>query len=128
MIEIEFSKRPPTVNQMYKNLGRRRATSERYTKWKKVAMWEAKGHGSIGTGKYGLIIQLNKAPNADYSNYIKPVEDMLVKAGITPDDKNNILPMCYHGDCKGVKVTVLNSSEAREMLKTIENAKLDIDK
>ena len=118
MIPITFVSRPPSVNAMYRNggKGRGRFKTKQYEKWllqNRVALLKVP---KMGPGRYGLIVIMKKRANADVSNYIKPIEDILVKAGITPDDSNNIYVSAMpieHDVCCALILTEVEAMELR---------------
>ena len=92
MTRIVLSSLPPTVNGMYVNApGKGRVKSREYAAWREAALWEIKaqkikpidGEVSIWVG---LVAQNKRAQ--DCSNRLKSAEDLLVAAGIIPDDSN----------------------------------------
>lgn len=131
MIQFNIPDKPPTVNQMYFNVPKRgRVKTTRYQKWISNTRTDIDlfkpSVGSVVTAKYGLIIRLKKHGSADYSNYVKPIEDLLVDMGVTPDDKHNILPICIGHDDNDVSITVLDEQEARGLISFI-NKSLNTD-
>jgi Holliday junction resolvase RusA-like endonuclease len=128
VIKISLSETPPTVNTMYRNLrGRGRVKTARYLKWCDFAEFEIKRQypKKITSNTYGLILMINKRSNGDLSNYIKPIEDLLVRMGITPDDQFNVLPIAMPKiDAKGVDIIILDKNDTKllsqEILSFIE--------
>lgn len=130
MIRLKLSTLPPTVNGMYANVrGKGRVKTKRYKEWCSSAGWEIKKQaaGKIHSEKYGLIIKVHRRENGDYSNYIKPIEDLLVTLGVTPDDRHNMLPLAFHNEESGVDITVLDVNEAKELKEMINNFEKDLD-
>ena len=86
-----LSKKPPTVWSMYVGMGRRRKKSPKYKSWIADAMSEMLEQGiKRFDGDYYLEIYIPikyRRSNADIDNMIKPVVDMLVTSGVTPDDR-----------------------------------------
>lgn len=124
MLTLHITDTPPTVNSMYQNVYRRgRVKTKRYVAWTQFASKELRGQSPtpIQTNKYGFIIYINPRSNADLSNYIKPIEDLLVTLKITPDDKHNILPIVMRHEGKGVIIKVLDGVEAKAMADLISN-------
>jgi Holliday junction resolvase RusA-like endonuclease len=79
----------PSVNLAYINLpGRGRAKSKIYKAWAKAAGWEVRVQNPKPvTGDYKVCLLMHR-PNArsDVDNRTKPVLDLLVGLGVTPDD------------------------------------------
>lgn len=89
---------PPSVNTMFRNAGandrvRHRIKSAAYTKWEKEAMTEImiqrppRFDGPVTIDLW----HGNLRKNADVSNYIKAIEDVLVKMGIIQNDTREIV-------------------------------------
>lgn len=122
MITLHIDQTPPTVNSMYQNVYRKgRVKTKRYVAWAAAARKQLASQRPkrIETKKYGLVIYINPRANADLSNYIKPLEDLLVSMGITPDDKHNILPVVMRHEGKGVILCVLDGVEAKAIATSI---------
>jgi Holliday junction resolvase RusA-like endonuclease len=86
---------PPSVNKLYKNIGRGRAKTKEYDKWLKDRLWElshiAKSHHIKGSVKLHYDFLLGTSFRGDVCNRIKATEDALVKAGIIEDDNHRIV-------------------------------------
>jgi Holliday junction resolvase RusA-like endonuclease len=86
---------PPSANNLFVNGKRGRFTSPKYQAWKNAAglIANAQARGRCIAGFYAMEIQLVRPDKRrrDASNYIKPVEDLLVSLGITDDDCENQL-------------------------------------
>lgn len=127
MIRISLSKRPPSVNAMYGNnksgRGKGRFKTKAYKKWISESSLELMTQKKevIRSGGYGLILRFKKPKNADYSNYVKPIEDFLVSSGITPDDSRNIFTSHYGSDEGGIDIIILDESEAEYAKNTMNN-------
>lgn len=122
MIELKITDTPPTINSMFSNVyGKGRVKSKRYKQWCKSANIELRLQKpkKILTNKYGLIVYIRKRSNADLSNYMKPIEDLLVSMGITPDDKNNMLPIVMPYSGNGCKLIILDGNEVHELSNNI---------
>jgi hypothetical protein len=131
MIQFSIPEKPPTVNQMYFNMPKRgRVKTTRYQKWISDATCDIEllkpRVEPVTTAKYGLIICLKKHASSDYSNYVKPIEDLLVNMGLTPDDKHNLLPICIGQEESGVSIAILDEQEARGLISFI-NKSLNTD-
>ena len=100
---------PPSVNRAFRNVqGKGRVRSKVYTDWAKEAGWaiRAQRPGKIG-GKVTLEIGVKRIANADVSNRIKCLEDLLVTLGVIDDDKNvEKVSAEWRDDITGAVVTV----------------------
>ena len=80
---------PPSTNGLFATYGNRRIRTRAYEKWIS-ASWAALAEQSCPSiaGSYNLALVIQRPDNRkrDLSNYIKAVEDMVVKAGIVEDD------------------------------------------
>ena len=86
---------PPATNNLFINVGKRRVRSKRYDAWIKAAWRELVRHVAdlnlrppMITGAYTAILTAQRPDRRkrDIDGLIKPVLDLLVKAGVTPDD------------------------------------------
>lgn len=104
-----FSEAPPSLNHAFPT-GRngRRYTSKEYKSWQALAAVQLNIQGiEPVTGPYTLDIEVGrKSSRADIDNLIKPLADLLVKAGATPDDRKMGALSIRRVDGTGVKVTV----------------------
>jgi crossover junction endodeoxyribonuclease RusA len=108
IFELPF---PPTVNNLFVNGRTGRFTSPAYRAWKIEAGTIAKGQaqGKRIPGPYALELQLSRPDKRrrDASNYIKPVEDLLVWLQITDDDSEcQFVSAEWVGKGEGVRVAV----------------------
>jgi len=80
--------RPPSCNNLFVNVGRKRVTSKRYKAWQTEAGWELQRQrpGRIA-GEWQIDIALPIGTVADLDNLAKPILDLLVKHGVVADDK-----------------------------------------
>lgn len=86
---ITFQHVPPSTNGLYANVpGRGRVKSDRYRTWANAAGWDlAQYKGPRFDGAVNLTITIGKLPsNADVSNRIKALEDLLVTHKIIAGD------------------------------------------
>lgn len=100
---------PPSTNNLYVNVrGRGRVRSQRYATWANAAGWEIKRqHPEKVSGAISLDIAVQrKRSNADVSNRIKAVEDLLVHMGVIDDDKHVQSVTCRWADIEGCEVTI----------------------
>jgi crossover junction endodeoxyribonuclease RusA len=108
IFELPF---PPTVNNLFVNGPTGRFVSPAYRAWKIEAGTIAKGQaqGKRIPGPYALELQLSRPDKRrrDASNYIKPVEDLLVWLQITDDDSEcQFVSAEWVGKGEGVRVAV----------------------
>lgn len=103
---------PPSVNAMYFNLpnGHGRAKTQKYRDWitsaGQILTRQIKGRMS---GRVDIRIQLEDThPTADCSNYIKPLEDLLVSAGVLTDDRSKYVRSAKSewAPIKGVRIEI----------------------
>lgn len=80
---------PPSLNNAFVNAtGKRgRIKSDGYREWIRIARF-ALPDGPRVVGPFEVTISLPAAMRGDLDNRIKPVLDLLVKAGITADDRH----------------------------------------
>lgn len=80
---------PPATNNLFINVGRKRAKSKRYNAWLTEAGWELKRQrcGCI-RGPWEIDIALPAGLTGDLDNYAKPVCDLLVELGTVDDDRH----------------------------------------
>lgn len=91
---------PPSLNNLYKNAGKRRVCTVEYDDWKFRAGFAAKKAGrSPITGGYVVYLGLPKNMRGDIDNRFKPVLDLLVRMSITPDDRHCQGVMAWRHDC-----------------------------
>jgi Holliday junction resolvase RusA-like endonuclease len=100
---------PPSTNTLWKNVagGGRRRTSG-YNAWYEEAGWAVNRQkpGKI-RGPYSVSIRVPAAMRADVDNAIKPIIDLLVKMGVTGDDKEmQAVSIRRDPDAKAVHLTV----------------------
>ena len=81
--------RPPSVNALFRNIrGKGRVKTERYRTWLRAAMNEILAQKPQGIeGPYVVEIRVDKG-RADLDNLAKGPLDLLVKCGVTEDDKH----------------------------------------
>ncbi len=104
-----FSEAPPSLNHAFPtNRKGRRYRSPAYTSWLAMASTQLLIQGiEPVTGPYSLDIEVGrKSSRADIDNLIKPLADLLVKTGATPDDRKMGALSIRRVEGTGVKVTV----------------------
>ena len=87
MIERHIKIKPVSINQAYQG---RRFKNTLHKEYEKELLWKLKKGGKI-EGKYRMELDFHfKTTKSDVSNYIKLLEDAIVKAGLVEDDR-----FCY---------------------------------
>lgn len=80
---------PPATNNLFLNAGKRRVRTKRYDAWIAEAMAEV-FRQRVGRldGRYAFAMRVERPDRRlrDLDGLIKPVMDLLVKAGVTADD------------------------------------------
>lgn len=86
MIKLELSF-PPSVNNLFATVGRRRIVSKEYAAWRVENGWEIQRQrpGSL-RGPVRLDIKLQTGRLIDASNAVKALEDLLVTHGVIEGD------------------------------------------
>lgn len=87
-IQLPF---PPTTNNLFVNVGKRRVRSKGYDAWLTEAaamIWQQRP--AKLAGPYQMTVTADRPDNRrrDLSNLIKSIEDLLVKCGIVADDSD----------------------------------------
>ena len=105
---------PPSVNNLFVTVGRKRVKSARYRSWQHTAGWElqAQRPGRI-SGPWTCEITLPVRTRADADNLAKPILDLLVAHGVTDDDRH----------CR--KVSVEKTGETDAVVITVRAATSD---
>ena len=87
-IIIKLSEPPPSLNNAYVTIGRKRIKSRRYRKWLAQSGWEilSQRAGCVG-GPWAIDIALPANLRGDPDNRIKGILDVLVRQGVVDDDK-----------------------------------------
>jgi crossover junction endodeoxyribonuclease RusA len=80
---------PPSVNQLYANVGRRRVKTALARRWHRNASWmiklEAKGQQIQGPWAIGVV--LPRSMRGDPDNRLKAILDAAVASGTVADDR-----------------------------------------
>lgn len=109
MITINLSDLPPSTNGLFANLpGKGRVKTERYRTWLNAAGWQIKAQrpGRIA-GEVSLAIAMKRPrANADLSNRIKALEDLLVEHQVIDDDQHVVSLTVRWREEPGCMVTV----------------------
>lgn len=80
---------PPSTNNLFVNVGRRRAKSRAYTAWREEVGWMLNIAPKWKVkGRICLMLYLPSDMRGDISNRVKAVEDALVDYGRIDDDRN----------------------------------------
>lgn len=85
---------PPSVNNLYKNAGRRgRVPTPAYETWKRSAGWEVKvQHIAPIRGPVAILVEHGRRRGrVDTDNLFKAPLDLLVSLGIIEDDNTDIV-------------------------------------
>ena len=83
----------PSLNNMYGNSRQGRNIKQHYREWIQEAGWDiqlARPRPGKVTGPYRVSISFPVTVRGDIDNRIKPIMDILVKHGITPDDRHAV--------------------------------------
>jgi crossover junction endodeoxyribonuclease RusA len=101
---------PPSTNNLFKNVGKRRALTDAYKAWRDEAGWSLKMQrpGQL-EGSVSVTIAVQRKPNrGDIDNRAKAVLDLLVEHGVIEDDRL-VEELClkWSDETTGATVTVL---------------------
>lgn len=92
---------PPSTNNLFITRGKRRVRSPEYEEWLTFARHALRSQGPDPVvGRYAFLIALPALVAGDCSNRIKAPEDLLVKEGLTPDDRHADVVVAHR--CKSV--------------------------
>jgi len=96
---------PPTTNNLFLNVGKRRVPSKFYLAWRELAavLIDNQMHGQTAiTGQYHAVIEFDRPDKRgrDVSNYAKAVEDSLVLCRVIRDDSDCLSLMLKWSDRK----------------------------
>lgn len=90
---------PPSANNLFLTRGNRRARSPEYNAWIEAARWTLHCEKlQPVTGPYAFLLALPYLMPGDCSNRLKAPEDLLVKEGLTPDDRHADLVMAHRSN------------------------------
>ena len=81
---------PPSVNNLYMTIGKRRITAPHYVAWREEAGWELLMHRKNVIdvrGRYHLRLAVPSSCRGDIDNRLKAVSDLLVFHNVIDDDK-----------------------------------------
>lgn len=93
-VTYDLPNMPPSANNLYFNVpGRGRVKSSSYEDWLHQAGILIRRQGIARmTQRVDIVFSLeDKHPRRDASNAIKPLEDLLVKLGVLPDDRSKFV-------------------------------------
>jgi len=99
---------PPSVNNLFVNVGRRRVKSPRYRAWLQTAGWQllTQRQGCVG-GPWQAEVVLPAGLRGDADNYSKAILDLLVAHRVVDDDRHcRRLTIEKTGDTGQVLVTI----------------------
>lgn len=103
---------PPTVNNLFVNVGKRRVRSQRYATWARAAENEimAQGVNPVpGDVELFMVAGRPDRRKRDISNLIKAPEDLLVSCGLIEDDSKVVAVSIRwddSGDIKGLVASI----------------------
>ncbi len=103
---------PPTTNNLFTGVGRRRVKSVKYAAWCSHAGWELlRQHPPRIKGPVVLLIEVSTAESTDtwdVTNRTKATEDLLVTQGVIQGDNRPIVREVTSrwADVAGVRVTI----------------------
>jgi crossover junction endodeoxyribonuclease RusA len=82
--------KPPSVNQLYANVGRRRVKTKVARNWHRTAAWLTKlaAKGQRIEGPWAISVVLPRSMKGDADNRLKPLLDAAVASGIVCDDRH----------------------------------------
>lgn len=87
---------PPTTNNLFATTGKHRHRSAEYDEWLSGARHALRREAITPVkGRYAFLIALPDLMRGDCSNRIKAPEDLLVKEGLTPDDRHADFTAAY---------------------------------
>lgn len=89
MIRFEIDV-PPSTNNLYANArGKGRVKSLAYRQWLEAAGWSVKAQVQSRKldAPWAITIRAHIRSTRDISNLIKPIEDLVVKLKLAPDDR-----------------------------------------
>lgn len=90
VIRLQFTALPPSVNNLFRNAGKKRVPTKEYTAWKQAAGWELVSQRPAkieGAYSFRLLVRGHPGGRSDLSNRIKAIEDLLVSHGVVTDDR-----------------------------------------
>lgn len=100
---------PPSTNNLFATVGRKRIKSQRYRDWLADAgfylMQQTFEKGTI-IGAYTMDIRVPMKVRADVTNLLKAPEDLLVSIGVLPDDKHCFRASIERADIEDCEITV----------------------
>lgn len=94
---------PPTTNNLFMNVGKRRIPTKAYRDWREMACVQIdnqmRSQKAI-TGPYHMVIELDRPDKRgrDVTNYAKAPEDALVVSGVIRDDSDALSVMLKWSD------------------------------
>lgn len=108
-----ITKKPPSENELFATdwKTKRRYQSKKYSDWIAESLPEvlAKGKSGLDTADFAMTVYVPKKfrrANADLMNLEKATTDLLVKAGVIPDDRYIAQYSIRWADCDRVEVNV----------------------
>jgi Holliday junction resolvase RusA-like endonuclease len=105
--------RPPSTNNLFIGVGKRRVRSSDYKLWATLAGWELNRQRPAKTaGKVSLTLEIQEPMNGrrqDLDNHVKSATDLLVTHGlIESDDQFTVrkIILQWSKDIEGARVTI----------------------
>lgn len=114
-IELTLPMLPPSTNALFANVrGKGRVRTAEYNRWLNQAGMLLRSQCKTQmAARCEITIALEDChPHADCSNFIKPVEDLLVKVGILWDDSAAYVRSAkaeWTADIAGLRITIIPS-------------------
>ncbi len=103
---------PPSTNNLFASVGRRRVPTAAYTTWRRhagqqIMVQRLKRAVRQIAGPYEVHILAGRSSmRRDIDNIIKPCVDLLVSMGVTEDDSNCVAVSARWGEVEGVVVEI----------------------
>ena len=111
---ITLSQLPPSMNNLFATIGRKRVRSARYRAWLESAGWElaAQKPGTVA-GPYAVTMTFGRKDKRrrDIGNLEKPCSDLLVAHRVVEDDSLAQRIHLEWGNVEGVVIQVCSTKE-----------------
>jgi Holliday junction resolvase RusA-like endonuclease len=104
---IVLSRIPPTLNNLFPTVGRRRIRSKEYAEWAEASAWEVRSQRPRKfLDDVELLIEMRRPrANSDVDNRIKAPKDLLTGL-VYADDRQVVDVRCRWADIDGCRITV----------------------
>ena len=111
MVTLTLPKIPPSVNNLFINVGKRRIVSQRYDEWRQLAGWELqRQRPEKVTGPVRLSYEFGEPDRRkrDLGNLEKAATDLLVAHGVIEADDNSVVReiRLTWAPVEGVRITI----------------------